>query len=122
MVRKSQPLSGMNMQVPVDHAPPRSGRSLAYVVMVWGGFMGRGERQLILPWTALHFHPEARAYVLNADEHCLHGAPCIDEHACWPAARTMAWHRWVHRHYEAPPYWHGEPVSRPGPTRDHAVR
>ncbi len=83
---------------------PASGR-IAYGVMAWGGFMGRGERQLVLPWRALTRDAAQHAFVLDADEQRLGSAPCLDD-GRWPAERTHEWHLAVHRHYETLPYWH----------------
>jgi hypothetical protein len=83
---------------------PASG-CIAYAVMAWGGFMGRGERQLVLPWRALTPDAAQRAYVLDADEQRLASAPFIDNER-WPSDRSREWHLAVHRHYDTAPYWH----------------
>lgn len=79
---------------------PVSGR-IIYVVMPWGGFMGRGERQLVLPWNALRHDVPRRAYVLDIDRQHLDTAPSIDR-SRWPGERSLEWHRAVHRHYGVP--------------------
>lgn len=83
---------------------PASG-CIAYAVMAWGGFMGRGERQLVLPWRALRLDGAQRSYVLEADDQRLQNAPCIDRER-WPSERSREWHLAVHRHYDTTPYWH----------------
>lgn len=82
----------------------RTSGCIAYAVMVSGGVTGEEERQLVLPWSALHFDPEQRKYVLDTEERQLANAPCID-HDRWPARRPTEWHLSVHRHYGAMPYW-----------------
>jgi sporulation protein YlmC with PRC-barrel domain len=78
---------------------------IAYAVMAWGGFMGRGEKQLVLPWRALSRDAARSAYVLDIDERRLAAAPSIDA-AGGSTRRSHEWHLAVHRHYNALPYWH----------------
>jgi hypothetical protein len=82
----------------------RTSGCIAYAVMVRSDLAGDDERQLVLPWSALHFDPEQRKYVLDTEERQLADAPCID-HDRWPAQRPAEWHLSVHRHYGAVPYW-----------------
>ena len=82
----------------------RASGCLAYAVMVSGAAQGEGERQLVLPWSALHLDPEQRNYMLDTDPQHMANAPCID-HDRWPAQRPIEWHLSVHRYYGALPYW-----------------
>lgn len=79
---------------------PSSGR-VTYAVMAWGGFMGRGERQLVLPWNCLRRDGQHHAFVIEADKERLDSAPSIDANR-GPAGRSLEWHRAVHRHYGVP--------------------
>lgn len=93
-------LLGRIDEVLVDVAAGR----MAYALMRWGGFMGIGERLLVLPWSALAFDAEQERVTLDADRARLDGGPCLEPGDALPPPHGP-WHLEVHRHYGATPYW-----------------
>jgi len=79
-----------------------SGRS-EYAVMSFGGFLGIGEKQHPLPWSALTYDETKGGYVVNLDKRQLENAPTLDpdEDFVW----TPDYGRRVDKYYGAPTYW-----------------
>ncbi|MEO6030627.1 MAG: PRC-barrel domain-containing protein [Burkholderiaceae bacterium] len=83
----------------------RKSGCIAYAVMVRGVFSGgEAERQLVLPWSALHFDAAQRRYLLDVDAAHLSNAPCLCRERS-PQAHSAEWHLSVHCYYGAVPYW-----------------
>ena len=80
----------------------RSGR-VAYAVMSFGGFLGIGEKQHPLPWSALTYDEIKGGYVVNLDKQRLENAPTLDpdDDFEW----TPDYGRRVDKYYGAPTYW-----------------
>jgi sporulation protein YlmC with PRC-barrel domain len=49
-----------------------------YAVMIYGGFMGLGERYYPLPWRTLSYDTRARGYRIDMSRHDLKSAPSFD--------------------------------------------
>ena len=77
---------------------------IAYAVIAHGGFMGVDQQFFAIPWSALAWDEANRRLVLDADRAMLAGAPRFDRER-WPQAMDADWHRELHRHYRARPYW-----------------
>ncbi len=77
---------------------------IAYAVIANGGFMGVDQRFFAIPWSALAWDAENRRLLLDADREMLACAPRFERER-WPYAGDAEWHRAVHRHFHARPYW-----------------
>lgn len=78
-----------------------SGRAI-YAIMSFGGFLGMGEKQHPLPWSALTYDESKGGFVVNLDKKQLEAAPTIDnEDFKW----TPDYGRSVDKYYGAPTYW-----------------
>jgi sporulation protein YlmC with PRC-barrel domain len=84
-----------------------TGRS-AYVILGFGGFLGRHEKYCAIPWTALMPKAGTKAavdrFVLNIDKDELKNAPGFDRNT-WPDMDDHQWGAQVHAYYGLPPYW-----------------
>ena len=74
-----------------------------YAVMSFGGFLGIGEKQHPLPWSALTYDWDKEGYIVNLDKKMLENAPTLDpdEDFEW----TPDYGRRVDNCYGAPTYW-----------------
>jgi sporulation protein YlmC with PRC-barrel domain len=79
-----------------------SGRAI-YAVMSFGGFLGMGEKQHPLPWSALNYDERKGGYIVNLDKKQLEGAPSYDRDADFQW--TADYGRTVDKYYGAPTYW-----------------
>ena len=79
-----------------------SGKAI-YAVMSFGGFLGIGEKQHPLPWSALNYDERKGGYVVNLDKKMLENAPTLDpdENFTW----TPDYGRSIDKYYGAPTYW-----------------
>jgi PRC-barrel domain len=79
-----------------------SGKAI-YAVMSFGGFLGMGEKQHPLPWSALDYDQRKGGYVVNLDKKKLEKAPTLDpaENFKW----TPDYGRSIDKYYGAPTYW-----------------
>jgi hypothetical protein len=79
-----------------------SGKAI-YAVMSFGGFLGIGEKQHPLPWSALNYDDRKGGYVVNLDKKTLENAPTLDpdEDFTW----TADYGRSIDKYYGAPTYW-----------------
>lgn len=79
-----------------------SGKAI-YAVMSFGGFLGIGEKQHPLPWSALNYDERKGGYVVNLDKKTLENAPTLDpgENFNW----TPDYGRSIDKYYGAPTYW-----------------
>ena len=80
-----------------------SGKAI-YAVMSFGGFLGIGEKQHPLPWSALTYDKDKEGFVVNLDKRKLEQAPTLDpddDDFVW----TSDYGRSVDRYYGAPSYW-----------------
>jgi len=77
---------------------------IAYAVIANGGFMGVDQQFFAIPWSALAWDAANGCLLLDADRATLADAPRL-ERENWPQLGDADWHRAVHRHYRAKPYW-----------------
>lgn len=80
----------------------KSGRVI-YAVMSFGGFLGMGEKQHPLPWSALTYDENKGGFVVNLDKDKLQSAPTIDDYEDFEW--TPDYGRTVDKYYGAPTYW-----------------
>ncbi len=59
-----------------------SGR-VAYAVLSFGGFLGMGDKDFLIPWKSLRFDVANNRVILNLDKERLKNAPGFDKGA-WP--------------------------------------
>ena len=78
---------------------------IAYAVLSFGGFLGFGNKLFAIPWSALNFSAEERAFVLNITREKLEQAPGFDKDD-WPEAADPSWD--THVYYGVKPYWEKE--------------
>ena len=76
----------------------RSGK-VGYAVLVFGGFLGMGEKLFAVPWNALALDTKHKRFVLNVDKDRLKGAPGFDKDH-WPNMADQSWAREIHSYYE----------------------
>jgi hypothetical protein len=74
---------------------------VAYTVKDFGGFLGIGESENPLPWSALNYDTSLGGYRTNVTRDQLENAPEYDDNS-W---QNRDWETRTHRHYNAPPYW-----------------
>jgi sporulation protein YlmC with PRC-barrel domain len=79
-----------------------SGKAI-YAVMSFGGFLGIGEKQHPLPWSALTYDKDKEGFVVNLDKRTLENAPTLDpdDEFEW----TPDYGRSIDKYYGAPSYW-----------------
>ena len=79
-----------------------SGKAI-YAVMAFGRFLGIGEKQHPLPWSALTYDESKEGYVVNLDKRQLENTPTFDpdEDFEW----TPDYGRPIDKYYGAPTYW-----------------
>lgn len=80
-----------------------SGKAV-YAVMSFGGFLGMGEKQHPLPWSALDYDTGKGGYVVNLDKSMLEKAPTLDadyEDTVW----TPDYGRSIDKYYNVPSVW-----------------
>lgn len=80
-----------------------SGR-VAYAVMSFGGFLGLGEEYYTLPWSTLKYNTGLDAYEIALTDEQLRGAPKRNAEGADPSSERE-WEEYVHRYYNAAPYW-----------------
>ena len=76
----------------------RSGK-VGYAVLVFGGFLGMGEKLFAVPWDALVLDTKHKRFVLNVDKDRLKDAPGFDKDH-WPNMADQSWAREIHSYYE----------------------
>ena len=80
-----------------------SGKAI-YAVMSFGGFLGIGEKQHPLPWSALTYDETKGGYVVNLSRKQLEGAPTYGANET-PNYDDPVWGRKVYDYYGAP-FWY----------------
>ena len=79
---------------------------IAYAVLVYGGFLGMGDKLSAIPWEALMKRSDERQFVLDLDEETLKTAPGFDRDH-YPTTADTNWLSNVYTHYGYTPYWTG---------------
>jgi PRC-barrel domain len=100
VVSRSDETLGSISEVMLDLALGR----IAYALLACGGFMGLGERVLVIPWNALKRDLHRNCFVLDVDDALFASAPSFDKDH-WPSEPDLQWHQRLHHHFGARPYW-----------------
>lgn len=79
---------------------------VAYSVMSFGGFLGIGEQEHVVPWAKLTYDPEFEGFRTDITEQQLKGAPSFYRE------RDYGWNdrtreKELHDYYQSAPYWGG---------------
>lgn len=77
---------------------------IAYAVIGFGGFLGRGEKLFAVPWGAVSVDTEEKRLVVDIDPATLDDALGFDPQH-WPAFSDLEWASKLHSHYSVSPYW-----------------
>ena len=79
---------------------------IAYAVLSFGGFMGRGDKLFAIPWEALLLNPKDQSFILDVDKKVLKEAPGFDKDH-WPdnAQYEAGWLLDIYEYYGYSPYW-----------------
>jgi sporulation protein YlmC with PRC-barrel domain len=79
---------------------------IAYVVLSFGGFLGRGDKLFAIPLEALMFDNENHTVILDLDKEVLKNAPGFDKDH-WPdnAQYEAGWLLDIYEYYGYSPYW-----------------
>lgn len=75
-----------------------------YAVLSFGGFLGLGKSQYVVPWTALRWDNELDGYVTGITEQQLQASPDLDP----MSLRNRDMEGRLHAAYGAPTYWESE--------------
>jgi len=76
-----------------------------YAALSFGGFLGLGKSQYVVPWTALRWDSELNGYVTGITEEQLQASPDLDP----LSLRNRDAEGRLHAAYGAPTYWELEP-------------
>ena len=79
---------------------------VAYSVMSFGGFLGLGEQEHVVPWNKLTYDPNLEGFRTDITEEQLKGAPSFYRE------RDYGWtdrtrEKELHDYYRSVPYWGG---------------
>jgi sporulation protein YlmC with PRC-barrel domain len=79
---------------------------VAYSVMSFGGFLGIGEQEHVVPWSKLTYDPGVEGFRTDITEAQLKGAPAFYRE------RDYGWtdrtrEKELHDYYRSAPYWGG---------------
>src|SRR5665213_2612440 len=74
---------------------------VVYAVLVYGGFLGMGDKLFAVPWEALKLDTTNHRFVLNISKEVLKDAPGFDQ-GHWPSMADQTWATSVHNFYGTP--------------------
>ena len=79
---------------------------IAYAVLSFGGFLGKGNKLFAIPWEAFIWKPKDRTFILDVKKDVLKEAPGFDK-AHWPdlAQYEAGWLLDIYEYYGYSPYW-----------------
>jgi sporulation protein YlmC with PRC-barrel domain len=77
---------------------------IAYAVLVFGGFLGLGEKLFAIPWGALRFDHENEQFMLAVPKDMLREEDGFDPNH-WPNMADRVWGERVHAQFGYSPYW-----------------
>ena len=79
---------------------------IAYAVLSFGGFLGKGDKLFAIPWEAFIWKPKDRTFILDVKKDVLKEAPGFDK-AHWPdlAQYEAGWLLDIYEYYGYSPYW-----------------
>lgn len=91
---------------------PVSG-NIVYAVLLFGGFMGFGEKYFAIPWEAFYLDTkEDDKVIINIPKDKLENAPGFDKHN-WPLTGQWEFVDKIYRHYGYEAYTAKRPLSKP---------
>lgn len=87
----------------IDHLMiDKTSGNVAYAVMHFGGFLGIGEEEHLIPWKKLQYEPSKNGFMTDITEDQLQSAP--ERSSSWFQDRQ--YEERMHQHYGiANPYW-----------------
>lgn len=71
---------------------------IIYVVLSFSGFLGRGQKLFIIPWSMFSFDYANQYLLISIDKHTLRSSPSFD-HDHWPDTTDRTWHHLIHSHF-----------------------
>lgn len=77
-----------------------------YAILSFGGLLGIGRTQYVVPWLSLKWHPELQGYITGITQAQLEASP---EKTSW---NDRSWEKEVHSNYGAPGYWEPQLMGR----------
>ena len=84
---------------------------VAYTVLSFGGFLGKGDKLFAIPWEALTLNPNDHTFILDVEKEVLKEAPGFDKDQ-WPdnahevfTLREADWLLDIYEYYGYSPYW-----------------
>lgn len=77
---------------------------IAYAVLGFGGFLGLGEKWVVMPWRMLQTTNRGDTFTLNISQERLKQAPNFDPNQ-WPDMEDQHWGDTIHAYYGQKPYW-----------------
>jgi sporulation protein YlmC with PRC-barrel domain len=79
---------------------------IAYAVLSFGGFLGKGDKLFAIPWEALMLNPNDHTFILDVEKERLKKAPGFDKDH-WPdnAQYEAGWLLDIYEYYGYSPYW-----------------
>jgi len=72
-----------------------------YAILSFGGFLGLGKSNYVIPWTSLKWDPDLNGYVTGVTEEQLRMSPDLDP----LSLRDRDIEQQLHSVYGAPSYW-----------------
>ena len=78
---------------------------VAYVVLSFGGFMGRGDKPFAMNWEAFEFSTTENKIILNVDKEKLKAAPGFEKGDKWPDFSDKIWGESIYNYYNYVPPW-----------------
>ena len=79
---------------------------VAYAVLSFGGFLGKGDKLFAIPWEAFALNPKDHTFLLDVEKEVLRQAPGFDKDQ-WPdgAQYEAGWLFAIYEYYGYSPYW-----------------
>lgn len=84
---------------------------IAYAVLSFGGFLGKGDKLFAIPWEALLLNPKDHTFIVDVDKEVLKEAPGFDKDH-WPdnaheefMLQEAGWLLDIYEYYGYSPYW-----------------
>ena len=79
---------------------------IAYAVLSFGGFLGKGDKLFAIPWEAFLWTPKDRTFILDVKKDVLKEAPGFDKDH-WPDLDQYeaGWLLDIYEYYGYSPYW-----------------
>ena len=85
---------------------------VAFVMVVFGGSLGLGDKWFAMPWDVLKWHPESMKFILDMPAERLKKAPgmhkdkWLEEIDKWQEKEDLGWLESCYQYYSCEPYWY----------------